>query len=117
VRDAVQAHLLAATVEGVGFGLYNIVAQSPFAEADTPELLRDAPSVIARRQPAAPASFARHGWALPTSIDRVYVLDRAIRDLGYRPQHNFAEWVREYERREDGAATDQAGPSSRAGNE
>jgi nucleoside-diphosphate-sugar epimerase len=97
VRDAAAAHLLAATVDGVGFGTYNIAARTPFVEPDTPTLLRDAPSVIRHYHPTAPAAFARHGWVLPTSIDRVYTIDRAARDLGYTPQHNFADFMQEYD--------------------
>jgi UDP-glucose 4-epimerase len=97
LRDAVTAHLLAATVEGPGFGVYNIAARSPFAEADTPELLRDAPAVIRRYHPDAPGAFARHGWVLPASIDRVYAIERATRGLGYAPQHNLADFLREYD--------------------
>jgi UDP-glucose 4-epimerase len=96
VRDAVTAHLLAATTEGIGFGLYNIAARTPFTETDTPTLLRDAPAIIRHYHPDAPATFARHGWPLPASIDRIYAIDRAARDLGYAPQHNFADFLREY---------------------
>jgi UDP-glucose 4-epimerase len=97
VRDAVAAHLLAATAEGLGFGIYNIAARSPFTEADTPALSHDAPSVIRRYHPDAPAAFAQHGWALPASIDRVYAIDRATRDFGYEPSHNFLDFLREYD--------------------
>jgi len=97
-RDAAEAHRLAATVAGIDFGLYNIAAQSPFAEADTPALLRDAAAVIRRYHPRAEAAFVRHGWMLPTRIDRVYVTARAPRELGYRPRHNFTDFLREYGR-------------------
>lgn len=96
-RDAAEAHRLAATVAGVDFGLYNIAAQSPFSETDTPELMRDAATVIRRHEPQAEGAFARQGWRLPARIDRVYVIERAARALGYRPRHNFADFLREYE--------------------
>ena len=97
VRDAATAHLLAATITGPGWGRYNIAARSPFVESDTPALLDDAPAVIRRYHPDAPAIFARHGWQLPRSIDRVYTIDRATRDLGYLPRHNFADYLREFD--------------------
>jgi hypothetical protein len=53
-------------------------------------LFRDAASVVAGRLPWAVAEFARRGWQLPQSIDRVYVVDRAVAQLGYRPVHDFA---------------------------
>ncbi len=37
--------------------------------------------------------FRRHGWSLPTSIDRVYVTDKAEAALGYNPQYNFTEML------------------------
>jgi len=39
--------------------------------------------------------FRSHGWALPASIDRVYVTAKASRLLGYAPRHNFAELLDE----------------------
>ncbi|HEY8597555.1 MAG TPA: NAD(P)-dependent oxidoreductase [Thermomicrobiales bacterium] len=95
-RDAAEAHRLAATVDGPGYGLYNIAARSPFAEVDAPELWRDAAAIIRRYHPEAEAFFARQGWAMPAQIDRVYVIERASRELGYHPRHNFADFLREY---------------------
>jgi len=45
--------------------------------------------VLAAHHPWAVAEFARRGWGLPDSIDRVYVVDKAIKGLGYRPEHDF----------------------------
>ena len=95
-RDAAEAHRLAATVEGPGYGHYNIAAPSPFTKADTRELWHDPAAVIRRYHPEAEAIFARRDWALPERIDRVYVIERAIRELGYRPRHNFADFLREW---------------------
>ncbi|WP_201371209.1 hypothetical protein [Ktedonobacter robiniae] len=39
--------------------------------------------------------FVGREWALPESIDRVYVSESAERALGFRPIHNFLEHVRE----------------------
>lgn len=97
-RDAAEAHRLAAIATTVGFGPYNIAARSPFAEADTPELLRDAAATIRRYYPEAEATFARHGWMLPARIDRVYVVERAVRELDYHPRHDFADFLREWGR-------------------
>jgi UDP-glucose 4-epimerase len=51
--------------------------------------------VIRRYYPDAEEVFRAHGWALPASIDRVYVTAKAERLLGYAPQHNFAELLDE----------------------
>jgi nucleoside-diphosphate-sugar epimerase len=89
-EDVAQAHELALAAPAAGFTVCNVSAPSPFGEADCAALLRDAAAVIAERLPWAPAEFERHGWQLPRSIDRVYVVDRAIAELGYRPVHDFA---------------------------
>jgi UDP-glucose 4-epimerase len=90
VRDAAVAHLLAVEETTIPFGVFNVSARSPFAESDLAELLVDAPRVIGRYHPWAEAAFAARGWALPASIDRVYVVAAAERALGYRPVHDFA---------------------------
>ncbi len=89
-EDVAQAHELALAAPAAGFAVYNVSAPSPFQWSDCLQLLADAPAVIARRAPQAAAEFARRGWELPRSIDRVYVVEAAIRGLGYRPVHDFA---------------------------
>jgi nucleoside-diphosphate-sugar epimerase len=91
VRDAAAAHVLAATNRAAHFDIFNISAHSPFGEQDTAELLRDAPSVLRRYFPGTEAIFAERGWALPRSIDRVYVTTKAEAALRYRPTYNFQE--------------------------
>lgn len=88
--DVAQAHELALAADAAGFGVYNISAPQPFQAAECPRLLAGADAVILERFPWARAEFARRGWLLPRSIDRVYVVDKAIRELGYRPVHDFA---------------------------
>jgi UDP-glucose 4-epimerase len=89
VRDVVSAHLLALENSAIDYGIYNIAAHTPFIESDTPELWGHADRVITRYFPSAPETFASRSWSLPTHIDRVYVTDRAARELGYQPRYNF----------------------------
>ena len=95
VRDVAAAHVLAVTDEDIGFDIFNISSHSPFVESDLPNLLEEAAPVISRSFPDAERIFQRHGWRLPTSIDRVYVVAKAEQRLGYRPRYNFAEMLRE----------------------
>ena len=44
---------------------------------------------------------ARRGWTMLADIDRVYVNDRARRDLGWRPRHDFASAIERLARDED----------------
>ena len=69
-------------------------APSPFRRDDCGRLFEDAASVLLERHPWAEAEFASRDWQLPRSIDRVYVVDKAVAGLGYRPQHDFAALFR-----------------------
>lgn len=93
-EDVAQAHELALTAPAAGFAVYNISAPTPFCESDCAALFSDAAVVIGERLPWAAAEFARRNWQLPASIDRVYVVDLATAELGYRPVHDFASLFR-----------------------
>ena len=95
VRDIAAAHILAATNQDIAFDIFTISARSPFRREDAAELLTDAPVVIRRYFPDTEDVFRALGWALPESIDRVYVTEKAERLLVYTPQHNFAELLDE----------------------
>ncbi len=88
-EDVAQAHELALEREGAGFEVFNVSAPPPFAREDCGRLYMDAASVVLERHPWAAAEFERRAWLLPRSIDRVYVVDKAIAGLGYRPVHDF----------------------------
>jgi len=91
IEDVVYAHLLAIDkAPRIGFGRYIISATTPFTTDDPPELRRDAAAVVRRRVPAFAAEYARRGWSMVPAIDRVYVNERARRELGWRPRHDFA---------------------------
>lgn len=95
VRDAAAAHVLALTAPTPTFAVFNVAARSPFRESDLPELLRDAPAVVRRVAPEVALGFAERGWGLPASIDRVYVIERAERNLGFAPRYGAARCVDE----------------------
>jgi nucleoside-diphosphate-sugar epimerase len=92
-EDVAQAHELALAGAG-GFRVFNVSAPPPFRREDCRRLFEDAGAAILSRHPWAEAEFARRGWPLPRSIDRVYVVDKAMAELGYRPQHDFASLFR-----------------------
>lgn len=93
-EDVAQAHELALHSEGGGFDVFNISAPPPFAREDCGRLFEDAAPVILERYPWVAAEFERRAWLLPRSIDRVYVVDKAIAGLGYRPVHDFSSLFR-----------------------
>ncbi len=94
VRDIARAHVLAAHNAQTGFELFNVSGPTPFLREDAEELYRDAPKVVRRRAPALAQEFERRGWALPQSVDRVYVSARAAEHLGYQPQFG---WDKEFD--------------------
>lgn len=98
VRDAAAAHVLALTMHGIPFDIMNISARSPFRKSDLLLLLHNAPAVLQARVPHVVEAFARHNWELPASIDRVYIIEKAERLLGYRPVYGFDEFIEEIER-------------------
>ncbi len=94
IEDVVDAHLRGLErAAALGFGRYIVSATTPFEPGDVAELRRDAPAVVSRRVPEWQPVFARLGWRMAPSIDRVYDNARARADLGWRPRHDFAAIV------------------------
>jgi len=90
-RDAAEAHRVAlGRAPSVGLGVFVISAPTPFARSEAGELKSDAAAVIARHFPDAPELYARQGWTLPASIDRVYDAALAEQVLGFRCRDDFA---------------------------
>ncbi len=91
IADVVDAHLLALErAPALGFARYIVSATTPFAREDLAELRADAPAVVRRRVPSYADEYARRGWSMLPSIDRVYVNERARRELGWQPRYDFA---------------------------
>ncbi|WP_067824891.1 NAD-dependent epimerase/dehydratase family protein [Nocardia inohanensis] len=94
LADVVDAHLLAARrAPALGFGRYILSATTPFTPADLAELAVDAPAVVARLFPDIAADYRKRGWRMFPALDRVYVNDRARRDLGWTPEYDFRSVV------------------------
>ncbi|WP_324670578.1 NAD(P)-dependent oxidoreductase [Hymenobacter sp. GOD-10R] len=91
-RDGALGLLLALEHHFPDFDTFNISAGSPFRPEDMIQLRRDPGAVVQRRLPQAVDVYARQGWNLPTSIDRVYSIDKARRVLGYQPRYT-AEYL------------------------
>jgi UDP-glucose 4-epimerase len=90
LEDVVSAHDRALErAPAIGFGRYIVSATTPFSRADLAELRTDAPAVVARRFPNYEAIYAECGWRMFGGIDRVYVNERARRDLDWEPRWDF----------------------------
>jgi UDP-glucose 4-epimerase len=91
VEDIVDACFLAVErAPRLRFGTYIVSATTPFRKEHLAELAQDAPAVVARLFPEQPQIYAERGWRMFPRIDRVYVNDKARRDLGWEPRHDFA---------------------------
>jgi len=94
IEDVVDAHLLAlAKAREIGFARYIVSATTPFTRVDLAALRADAPSVVRRHVPAYADEYARRGWTMFESIDRVYDNARARAELGWRPRVDFARVI------------------------
>ncbi len=90
LEDVVDAHLLAVEKGPlIGFGRYIISATTPFHPDDLLDLRVNALQVVRRRVPDYEEEYARRGWRMFPGIDRVYVNERARKDLGWRPRYDF----------------------------
>lgn len=102
IEDVAGAHLLAAKQAAtLRFGRYVISATTPFVAADLPALRRDAVAVVKRYVPSFEAVYRERGWRLPNTIERVYVNERARRELGWRPVYDFSTVVERLARSQD----------------
>lgn len=92
VEDAALAHLMALDrAPGLGFDLFIVSAPPPFSRTEAAALISDAPSVVARHFPRYPELYARRGWTMFDSIDRVYDPSRAAARLGFTCRTTFAD--------------------------
>jgi UDP-glucose 4-epimerase len=92
VQDAARAHVAALEkAPALGFDTFIVSAPTPFRPEDCAELIADAPAVVARYFPHYPEIYARRGWTMFQSIDRVYDAAHATRHLGFTCRTGFAE--------------------------
>jgi UDP-glucose 4-epimerase len=90
LKDVVTAHLLALErASSIGFQRYIITATTPFLPENLLDLRVNAPLVVRRWVPEYEVEYTRRGWKMFPSIDRVYVNDRARKDLDWRPRYDF----------------------------
>ncbi len=100
IKDAAQAHLLALDrAERIGFGRYILSATSPFTKNDLLALRTDPEGVVAKYVDFQ-GEYARRGWRFGSDIDRVYVNERARKDLDWEPRYTFIHAINRLRRDE-----------------
>ena len=98
VEDMAEAHVVAlAKAPEIGFDTFIVSAKTPFSPQDCEELIHNAPAVVARLFPHYRDIYARLGWTMFESIDRIYDAGKAERRLGFVCRTGFAERLRELE--------------------
>jgi UDP-glucose 4-epimerase len=96
VEDAAEAHVAALDkASELGFDTFIICAQTPFQPGDCEELIVDAPAVVERYFPDYRDIYARLGWTMFQSIDRVYDASKAAARLGFACRTGFKEKLEE----------------------
>ena len=92
VADIAEAHRVALDkAPALGFDTFIICARTPFTPEDCEALIADAPAVVSRYHPDYPEIYARLGWTMFDSIDRVYDAGKAKRELGFVCKTGFRE--------------------------
>ena len=90
VRDVAAAHERAIECYSRGGSrLFVISGHTPFRPCDCERLAHDAPAVLRQRAADLVDAFARRGWSLPTTIDRVYDPTLAEQSLDWQAVHGF----------------------------
>ncbi len=93
IHDVVLALRLAITSNIKGFDIMNISSQTPFNSSELNDLYHHADIVISKHYPYAQNIFQDRGWTFPKTIDRVYVIEKAKKLLGFLPSYNFMEFL------------------------
>lgn len=98
VEDAAEAHVVALDqADRIGFDTFIVSARTPFRPEDCRQLLHDAPTVVEKYFPGYREIYARRGWTMFQSIDRVYDASRIEQRLGFVCSTDFASALRQLE--------------------
>ena len=90
ISDVVSAHLLAMEkASSIGFNKYIISATTPFTKNDLSKLHIDAPDIVRHLFPDYESLYSKFNWKMFPVIDRVYVNDKARKDLDWNPVYDF----------------------------
>jgi UDP-glucose 4-epimerase len=95
IEDVVSAHLLAAErAPDLGFRKYIVSATTPLGREDLERLRVDAPAVVRERVPEYEDVYRRLNWKMFPGIGRVYVNERARKELHWLPRYDFDYVIR-----------------------
>ncbi|MDH3709163.1 MAG: NAD(P)-dependent oxidoreductase [Cyclobacteriaceae bacterium] len=96
LEDAAKAHFLALEKAAeIGFTKYIISSTSPFRKEHLSDLHKDAGAVVEKLYPEFSEIYQKNHWKMSPRIDRVYVNEKARKELDWQPNYDFA-WVLEH---------------------
>ena len=99
VAYAVLAALDSLAAGRTGFAALNVESPLPFTAADAADLRRDPLAALDRQWPGSADLLRSRGVAALNPVTEIFPVTRIERDLGVRPRHDFAEWLRDLEQR------------------
>jgi len=73
--------------------VFNISSSPMFDKGELEVIKRDVTPILNEKIPELIRFFDKRGLTMPKSVDRVYVIDKARRMLGYHPQFNIQEML------------------------
>jgi UDP-glucose 4-epimerase len=92
-RDGAAAIQLAIEQHFDDFEVFNISADSPFQREDVIGLRENCKTVLLKYYPNLEKIFEEKKWVFPKQIDRVYSVEKAKNELGYKPKYNFESFI------------------------
>lgn len=92
--DGAIGHILALEKQFETFEIFNVSNESPFQKEDLKTLISDPKEAIKKYYPGIEEIFEQKAWVFPKSIDRVYSIEKAKKELGYKPINNFDSFIK-----------------------
>lgn len=93
-EDGAIGHLLALEKSFDSFQVYNISNESPFKKEDLVDLYTNPRKVMMKYYPDIEQIYADKNWKFLERIDRVYSIEKAKKELNYRPIKNFDAFLK-----------------------
>jgi nucleoside-diphosphate-sugar epimerase len=96
---SVMAAMDAIVAGRVEHDAFNVESLLPFGPAHARDLRRDPLVALERHSPGSSELLRSRGLDTLKPITERFVMERIDQRLGFRPEHNFVEWLAELERR------------------
>jgi len=93
-EDGAKGHQLVLEKKFDSFEIYNISNDSPFKKEDLVELYTNPMKVICKYYPDTENFYIKNNWKFLNRIDRVYSIEKAKKELNYKPLKNFDTFIK-----------------------